>query len=133
MRSDLLAALDHNGRGFSERGPDKHHRARAATAAAESHPVTVALDHADTVKRNSEKVGQYLRVGRCVTHPEVERAGNDRHRAVGFEMDGAEFLAGRGRNLKITADAESAQQAALLALALAFLETRRSRRHRAPA
>ena len=41
-----------------------------------------------------------------MTHPEVERAGNDGHRAVGFEMNGAEFLAGRGRNLKVTANAE---------------------------
>ena len=119
----MLAALDHNCRRFSERGADKHHRTRAAAAAAERHPVAVAFHHSDAVERNAEQVAQYLRIGRCMAHAEIERAGNDGHRAVGIEMDCAEFLAGRCRHFEITADAESAQQAALLAFALALLES----------
>ncbi len=57
-----------------------------------------------------------------MTHAEIQRAGDDGHRAVGLEMNCAQFLAWRGRHFEVAPDAKTAQQAALLALALALLE-----------
>ena len=109
-------------RRFRERGADEHHRARAAAAAAEAHAVAVAFDHADAIERNAELVAQDLRIGRGVAHAEIHGAGDDGDRAVRLEMNGAQFLAGAGGHFEVAADAEAAQQPALLALALALLE-----------
>ena len=49
----------------------------------------------------------------------VERAGDERHRAVGLEANAAHLLVGRRRHLQIAADRDAAQLAALLAVALA--------------
>ncbi len=73
-------------------------------------------------KRHAEHVGQHLRISRRVPLAEVHRAGDDGHHAVGLEMDGAQFLAGRGGDFQIAADAEAAQQPAFLAVALALVE-----------
>ena len=122
MRGDLLAALDHHFRGLDQRRADEHHRARTAGAAAEGHAVAVALHQADAVERNAEHVGQHLREGRGVALAVIERAGDDGDRAVFLEVDAAHFLAGRGGHFEIAADAEAAQLAVLLAVALALLE-----------
>src|SRR5262245_66129489 len=58
-----------------------------------------------------------------MTHAKVERTGDDRHRSIGFEMDGAQFLSGRPCHLEIAANPQSAQQAALFAFAPALVET----------
>src|SRR4029078_13178466 len=102
--------------------PTKHPRATAATAASERHSVAVTVDHTDAVERNAEEIGQHLRISGRVTHPEVERTTYDGHRAVGFEVGGAEFLPGCCTHLEIAAHSKSAQQATLLAFTFAFLE-----------
>ncbi len=65
---------------------------------------------------------QHLRERRGVAHAEIERAGEDRHAAVGLEHDAAEFLGRRRGDFEEAADAEPAQLAALAALALALAE-----------
>src|SRR5262245_47670225 len=57
-----------------------------------------------------------------MTHAKVERAGNDRHRSVCFEMDGAQFLTGRRGHLEIAANAQPAQEATLFAFAPALVK-----------
>jgi hypothetical protein len=52
----------------------------------------------------------------------IEGAGNDRHIAVRLEADAAHLFVRRGGDLQIAADADAAQLAALLRLALARLE-----------
>ena len=52
----------------------------------------------------------------------IERAGDQRHRAVGLEADAAHFLVRRRGDFEIRADAEPAQLAALLAFAPAGRE-----------
>src|SRR5262249_605989 len=64
-----------------------------------------------------ELLAQHLRERRGVALAIVERAGEDRHRAVRFEANPAHLLVGRGRHLEIAADADAAQLAALPALA----------------
>src|SRR5262249_61232074 len=103
---------------------DKHHRARPAAAAAERHAIAVAFDHADKLERHAEQIRQNLRISRRVTHAEVERAGDDRDRAIRFEMHRAELLAGSGGDFEVATDAEPAQQTALAAFALALVEAR---------
>src|SRR5262249_28989294 len=122
MRGDLLAALDHLGAGFDQRGASVHEALRAARAAAHDQPVAVALDEPDLVERDAELLMQDLRKRGGVTHAEVERAAQDRDAAVGFEYDAAELLRGRRGGLEIAADAEPAQLAVLTALALALGE-----------
>src|SRR6185503_15922844 len=84
--------------------------------------VAVALQETDTVERNAELVGQDLCEGRGVALAVVERAGDDRDGAVVLEAQSAHFGGAGGGRLDVAADAEAAQLAGLLALALALLE-----------
>src|SRR5258705_257480 len=92
MRGELLAALDHFGAGFDQRGAGVHEALRAARAAAHDQRVTVALDKPDLVERDAELLMQDLREGGGVAHAEVERAAEDRDAAIGLEHDAAELL-----------------------------------------
>ena len=99
-----------------------HHRARAAGAAAGDQLVAVALQEADLLERHAELLAQHLRERRGVALAVVERAGADGDAAVGVERDAAHLLVGRRGDFEIAADADAAQLAALLALALALVE-----------
>src|SRR5262249_33523015 len=66
-----------------------------------------------------EPLAQHLCKRRRVALAVVERAGDDRHGAVGFEAHAAHLLVGGRRHLEVTADADAAHAAALLRLALA--------------
>ena len=74
------------------------------------------------VERHAELLGQHLREGRGVALAVIERAGDDGHSAVVVEADAAHLGGAGGGGLEVAADAEPAQLAALLALALALLE-----------
>ena len=76
---------------------------------------------------------QHLRERRGVALAVIERAGDDRHRAVGLEPDAAHLLRRRRGHLEEAADAEPAQLAALAALALAPAEALARRPPRARA
>ena len=93
---------------------------RAAGAAAERQLIAVALQQADLVERNAELARQHLRERRRMALAEIERAGDDRHRAVRLEANAAELLRLRRGHFQEAADADAAQLAALLALALAL-------------
>ena len=84
--------------------------------------VAVALHQADFLERDAELLAQHLRERRGVAHAEIERAGEQRDAAVGLEDDAAELLRRRRGDFEEAADAEAAQLAALLALALALGE-----------
>ena len=92
MRGDFLAALDHLGAGFDQRGAGVHEALRAARAAAHDQPIAVALEQPDLVERDAELLVQDLRKWGGVAHAEVERAAEDRDAAVGFEYDTAQLL-----------------------------------------
>ena len=111
----------------------EHHRARAAGAAAGDQLVAVALQQADALERHAELLAQHLRERRGVALAVVERAGDDGHAAVGLEADAAHLLVGGRGDFEIAADAEAAQLAALLALALALVEALPVGDARAPA
>src|SRR5262249_59125194 len=104
---DLGGALD-------ARRAARRDRARAAGATAGDQLVAVALQEADAVERDAEPLAQHLRERRRMALAVVERAGDDGHRAVGFEADAAHLLVGRRGHLEIAPDAEAAQEAALL-------------------
>ncbi len=112
MRGDLLAALDDELCGLDQR--------RAANMTEREPPVPPPKimrslspsTSADAIERNAELVAQYLRIGGGVALAEIERAGDDGHRAVGLEVDGAQFLViAAGGHFEIAADAEAAQHA----------------------
>ena len=63
---------------------------------------------------------KHLRERRGVAHAEIERAGRQRHGAVGIEFDVGELLRRRRGDFEEIADAEPAQLAALAAFALAL-------------
>ena len=65
----------------------------------------------------------HLRERRGMAHAEIQRAGRQRHAAVGVELDAAHFLRRRRGDFEKIADAETAQLAALAALALAARES----------
>ena len=110
MRGNLLAAVDdlvgglHRCAAPLRASPSASRRCRRRNAA-----IAVAFHQPDAVKRNAELVGKDLRVRRRVAHAEVERAGDDRNRAIGLETDRAELLAWRCRDFEIAADTETAQ------------------------
>ncbi len=83
VRRQLLALLDDFHRGFDDRGAGMHDRFRAAGAAAHGELVAVALQQRDFLERNAEPVAQDLRERRGMAHAEIERAGRQRHGAVG--------------------------------------------------
>src|SRR5262249_53237444 len=118
-----LALLDYLVGGFDDRGAAIHHRARATGAAAGEELVAVALEQADAVERDAELLAQHLREGRAVALAVVERAGENGDGTVGFEAHAAHLLVGRRRDLQVAADADTAQLAALAALALARAES----------
>src|SRR5689334_16572135 len=123
MGCDLFAAVAETGRRLWARRADKQQRSSPAAAAAKCHAVAVAFHHPDAVKRDAQKIGEDLRICRGVAHAEIERACNDRDRAIRLEMDRAEFLAGRRGDFQVTPDTETAQQSALFAFALALFES----------
>src|SRR5262245_40185920 len=122
MRGDLLALLDHLGSRLHDRSAAVHDRFRAAGTATRQELVAVALQEANAFERNAEPVAQYLREGRRVSLPVVERAGDDRDGAVRFEADAAHFLAWRRGDLEEASDAKPAKLPALAALAFAARE-----------
>src|SRR5262245_28284488 len=122
MRGDLFALLDHLGSRFHDRGAAVHYRFRAAGTASRQELVAVALQEANAFERNAEPVAQYLRKGRRVSLPVIERASDDGDGAVRFEADTAHFLARRRRHLEEASDTEPAQFSALAALAFAARE-----------
>src|SRR5262249_41740026 len=122
MRGNLLAAFDYDCGRLRQRRAYEHHRPRASAAAAERHAVTIAFDHANSIKRNAEEIGENLRVGRSMAHAEVQRARDNRYGAVGLEMNGTELLAwGRG-HLEIAANPYSAQETPFFTFAFAPFE-----------
>ncbi len=122
MRGDLLAVLDDLVGRLHDGGAAHGRRARTAGAAAGDQLVAVALQQPDAVERDAELVGQNLRKGRRVALAVIERAGDDGHRAVVLEADAALFGGHRRGGLDIAGDAEAAQLAGALAVALARLE-----------
>ena len=54
--------------------------------------IAVALHERDLLERNAELLAQHLRERRGVAHAEIERAGRQRHRAVGVESDLGQLL-----------------------------------------
>ncbi len=118
----VLAFFDDLCRGFDDCGAGVHDRFRAAGAAAGDEPVAVALHQRNLVEGNAEFFAEHLRERRSVAHAEIERAGSQRHRAVGIEFDIGKFLRRRRRDFEKIADAEAAQLAALAAFALSARE-----------
>ena len=123
MRGDLLALLDRLVGGLHDRRAGQHRRARDAGAAAGDELIAVALHELDAVERHAELLGEDLREGRGVALAVVERAGDDGDSAVVVEADAAHFGGAGGGGLDVAADAETAQSAGFLALALALLES----------
>ena len=116
-----LALGDHQIAGFDDRGTARHDRARAAGAAAAVHDIAVVLHQADAVERDTKFCSKHLRERRRMALAVIERAGGQKHGAVRFEIDLAEF-GEAGRHFEITADRDAAQLAALARLALALGE-----------
>ena len=84
--------------------------------------IAVALQQPDALERHAELLAQHLRERRGVALAVIERAGEDGDAAVGVEADAAHLLVGGRGDFEIAADADAAQLAALLALALALGE-----------
>ena len=108
--------------GLRDRGAGQHRRARTAGAAAGDELIAVALQQLDLVERNAELFGQHLRESRGVALAVIERAGDDGHGAVVVEADAAHFLRHRRGGLDVTGNAQAAQLAVALAVALARVE-----------
>ncbi len=106
---DLFAALDHLPARLDDRRSARHDRFRAAGAAAGDQLVAVALQQADALERHAELAGQHLGERRGVALAVVERAGDDRDRAIGLKAYAAHLVLGRRRDLEIVADAAAAQ------------------------
>src|SRR6516164_7744889 len=109
MRGDLSTLLDDLLARLDDRRAARHHRFRAAGAAAGDQRVAVTLQQADFAERDAEPWRQDLGEGRSMTLTVVEGAGDDRDRAVGLEADAAHFAARRAGQFEIVADAAAAQ------------------------
>src|SRR5439155_781418 len=120
---DFLAALDDGVGGFDDRSAARGDRPGSSRAAAGDELVAVPLEQPDALERNAEALAQHLSERRGMALAVIERAGDQRHRAVRLEADATHLLArGRG-HFQIAADPEPAQLAPLAALALARPKT----------
>ena len=119
MCGDLLAGLDDLVAGGDDRGAARHHRFRAAGAAAGDQLVAVALQQADLIERDAQTRAEHLRKRRCVALPVIQCAGDDRDGAVRLEADAAHFAARRSGQFEVVADAPPTQSAARPAFRLA--------------
>ena len=117
--SKLLAAFDDEFARFQDRGAARGDRARSAGSAAEHDLVAVALQQSNAIEGNSEPRTQYLRERRRVALSIVERAGNDRDRAVRLEPYAAHFLVRRRGAFEILPHTAPAQPAARATLCTA--------------
>ncbi len=90
--------------------------ARTAVTAACRNEVGVALDQADALVRHAEPRGQHLRKRGFVSLADMLRAGDQRHRAVGFEPDIDILVRRPARALDVIGEPQAAQAAARLAL-----------------
>src|SRR5579863_5369105 len=101
---EMLAPFDNLGSAFNDRGAAVHDRFRAAGPAADDNAVAVALHERDFVERDAELLTQDLRERRRMPHAEIERAGGQRHRAVGIENNARGFLCRPRGDFKVAAD-----------------------------
>jgi len=85
MGGNAFAAFDHLVSGGAQCAAADHHAARSIGAAADRDVVGVGLRQMDLVLRDAEPVGDHLRIGRLVSLPMRQSAGENRQFAARVE------------------------------------------------
>jgi len=115
MGGNAFAAFDHLVSGGAQCAAADHHAARSIGAAADRDLVGVGLRQMDLVLRDAEPVGDHLRIGRLVSLPMRQSAGEYRQFAARVETQFHALIEDAGI-VDIVGDAAAAQFAAGFAL-----------------